>query len=74
MKITLEQFNSCEDIVKRRILSDLQSNADARRERAALQVLPSLIGSERYRGATSEETVQKAIWYADALLKKLDES
>lgn len=72
MKITLEQFNSCDDIVKSRILSDLQSNADARRERAALQILPGIIDAEEFRTLPMEGHVQYAIGYADLLLKELD--
>lgn len=74
MKITLEQFNACDDIVKRRILSDLQSNASARRERAALQVLPAIISS-RMSGYFQPKTMaENAIQCADALLEELDKS
>lgn len=69
--ITLEDFNSCSELVKSRILSDLQSNYEARREIIATAALQGLVSNTKLTGS-AEDFARAAVTEADALIAALN--
>lgn len=70
--ITFEQFNSCSEFVQRRILSDLQSNYEARREIIATAALQGMLADSTRDGPPSLYA-NTAVEIADALIIALRE-